>query len=271
MIYVDKINRSGNLAEKLCRDGSVVNKAYRSGELIYQRMSYSEYYTRQYLTFEALSDGAFYFNSIGSLEKTIEWSNDGVNWNEVVPSESGTLITNVSVGDKIVVRGNNDCYCEIYKQSFFRSSCLFKVSGNIMSLIYGENYYGQTAFTKEHALCSLFYGCTGLTDASNLILPATTLTNDCYRQMFEGCSSLTKAPELRIPTLVNSCYLAMFIDCTNLTYIKCLATDITAQDSTYNWVSGVSQTGIFVKSPNMSSWTTGDNGIPSGWTVIDAT
>lgn len=28
-------------------------------------------------------------------------------------------------------------------------------------------------------------------------------------------------------------------------------------------------TGTFVKNPNMTSWTTGVNGIPRGWTVVN--
>lgn len=62
----------------------------------------------------------------------------------------------------------------------------------------------------------------------------------------------------------------MFHGCTHLTSIKCLATDISRQLCTYNWTSGVSATGTFYKSANMSDWTTGYSGIPSGWTVVDA-
>ena len=29
-------------------------------------------------------------------------------------------------------------------------------------------------------------------------------------------------------------------------------------------------TGTFVKAANMNDWATGNNGIPSGWTIIDA-
>lgn len=31
----------------------------------------------------------------------------------------------------------------------------------------------------------------------------------------------------------------------------------------------VSSTGTFIKHPDMTSWTTGSNGIPSGWEVVD--
>jgi hypothetical protein len=113
----------------------------------------------------------------------------------------------------------------------------------------------------------MFRNCTSLTTAPEL--PATTLANKCYENMFEGCTSLTKAPDLSATTLVENCYDQMFYNCTNINYIKCLATDISATGCLTNWVSGVSSTGTFVKNPNMSSWTTGTNGIPSGWTVQD--
>jgi hypothetical protein len=49
-----------------------------------------------------------------------------------------------------------------------------------------------------------------------------------------------------------------------------LATDISASRCLTNWVSSVSSTGTFVKSPEMTSLPTGESGIPSGWTVVDA-
>jgi hypothetical protein len=63
----------------------------------------------------------------------------------------------------------------------------------------------------------------------------------------------------------------IFQNCTSLNSITCLATDISATDSTYNWVNGVAANGTFTKAASMSSWTTGVDGIPTGWTVEDAT
>lgn len=62
---------------------------------------------------------------------------------------------------------------------------------------------------------SMFRGCTSLTEAP--VLPATTLSNSCYRSMFNECTSLTKAPVLPATTLAESCYQDMFQDCTSLT------------------------------------------------------
>ena len=88
-------------------------------------------------------------------------------------------------------------------------------------------------------------------------------------KILSGCSSLITAPELPATTLADYCYRYMFRSCTNLNYIKCLATDISATNCISNWVERVASTGIFVKNPSMSSWETGVNGIPSGWTVQD--
>ena len=111
----------------------------------------------------------------------------------------------------------------------------------------------------------MFRGCTALTTAP--ALPATTLANDCYQNMFNGCTALTTAPTLPATTLAQGCYSSMLQGCTKLNYIKCLATDISANRCTQGWVYGVATTGTFVKDPSMESWTTGTNGIPSGWTV----
>lgn len=114
---------------------------------------------------------------------------------------------------------------------------------------------------------SMFQGCTSLRTAPEL--PATTLAIRCYYDMFNGCTSLVATPELPATTLALKGYYQMFYGCTNINAITCLATDISASDSTTNWVSGVAASGTFTKAASMESWTTGANGIPNGWTVND--
>ena len=143
---------------------------------------------------------------------------------------------------------------------------------------YNSMFYGCTSLTTAPELPAttlangcyggMFQDCTSLTTAP--ALPATTLAERCYNSMFSGCTSLTSAPELPATTLPQYCYYYMFWGCTNLNYIKCLATDISASNCTNNWVQSVAASGTFVKDPNMTGWETGSNGIPSGWTVQDA-
>ena len=78
-----------------------------------------------------------------------------------------------------------------------------------------DNSLSKTAM-PSHGFYQLFYGCNSLTDASNLILPATTLATSCYEGMFYTCTYLEKAPELPATTLAKNCYAYMFYGCTRL-------------------------------------------------------
>lgn len=128
----------------------------------------------------------------------------------------------------------------------------------------------------SYCYCGMFEGCTGLTKAPDL--PATTVEDYCYYGMFWGCTGLTKAPDLPATELLNvhGCYAYMFKDCTNLNSIKCLATSLYNSpspmftSSTKGWLEGVASNGTFTKTKWMEDWTTGADGIPSGWTVVDA-
>lgn len=109
---------------------------------------------------------------------------------------------------------------------------------------------------------NLFEGCTGLTRAP--LLPATTLASNCYSAMFQNCTSLTQAPLLPATTLAVSCYSNMFYGCSSLNEVRISATDISAFGCLSNWLSGVAATGDFycvgvVEYPN------GASGKPSGW------
>ena len=223
-------------------------------------------YSTQYLTFESLDDNnAIYLKAVSNTNVTVSASTDnGSTWTAYTSSTggSGTTIATLNTGGKVLIKGTN----EAYTNNRFNSSGQFNAYGNIMSLLYGDNFSGQTTLTDNYLFWGLFYNSTGLTSAENLIMPATTLTEGCYGYMFFNCTSLTKAPELPAATLVDDCYQYMFALCSNLNYVKCLATNISSTQSTVYWLSGVAATGTFVKDAN-TTWTTGDSGIPSGWTV----
>lgn len=116
----------------------------------------------------------------------------------------------------------------------------------------------------------MFLGCISLTGVPYNFLPATTLADNCYFNMLRECTNLIQAPELQAATLAKECYAGMFTDCHNLNYIKCLATNISASNCTGAWLANVASSGTFVKAASMTSWPTGNSGIPAGWTVQDA-
>ena len=117
--------------------------------------------------------------------------------------------------------------------------------GNCNSLLFGDEADdNDSLYGKNYAFRYLFRECATIVQVYESFLPATTLDDNCYKQIFKDYSKLN--------------------------YIKMLATDISASNCLYNWVSNVSSTGTFVKNPAMTSLPTGNSGIPNGWTVLNA-
>lgn len=132
-----------------------------------------------------------------------------------------------------------------------------------------ENFATATTLKGTNAFRHLFCDNTNLTDARSLLLPATTLADYCYENMFDGCKGLTTAPVLLATTLTDLCYYWMFYNCTNLSSVTCRATNISADNCTGSWLNGVAASGTFT-TPSSTSWSSGASGIPSGWTRVDA-
>jgi hypothetical protein len=62
----------------------------------------------------------------------------------------------------------------------------------------------------------------------------------------------------------------MFQGCTSLNYIKAMFTTTPSTTYTNNWVQGVASTGTFVKNSAATWDVRGTSGIPTGWTVENA-
>ena len=274
-----------------------ISKIYQGNTVIYEK---GGDVGKIPLTFEITGNGNIVWKaSNAAYTVTIEYSKDnGSTWTSIT-SNTGSSAPSITVvsGDIVQFRGDNVQYgtSSSNYNTFNGSTAQFKVKGNIMSLIDSTNFSTLTTLSSAYTFCNLFNLCTGLTDASELLLPATTLTkwcyfymfidcksltqapslpvttltNGCYSEMFRNCTSLTTAPELPATSLAERCYQGMFRNCDNLNYIRCLATDISARYCTSDWVSGVLSTGTFV-TPSSTAWTTGTGGIPNGWTRVDA-
>lgn len=170
-------------------------------------------YADMYTTFEALEDGTFSVKKEGS-GVDIQYSIDnGVTWAYLMNFET----VSVAAGNTVMWKSNITTDSSSGIGNFF-STCRFKAYGNTMSLIYGDDFKGKTSLNgKNEIFYGLFCKCRLLTEASNLILPATELTHECYKEMFNGCKSLTTAPELPALELAEGCYHSMFFCCTSLT------------------------------------------------------
>ena len=232
---------------------------------------YNPYEKNNYLRFTAIEDSTLSLNNNGSNTPNVEYSFDGINdWTTWDYSK-----INLPAGKTVYMRGNNpDGFSGFksiglgYKYNNFGMTGKIESHGNIMSLLYGDDFKNKLTIPVDFCFSCLFYGCSSLTTAPEL--PATTLVNGCYYRMFQGCSSLTTAPDLPATTLAESCYQRMFYGCKSLNSITMLATDISALGCLGGWVNSVSSTGTFTKASSMTSLPSGESGIPEGWTVENA-
>ena len=110
-----------------------------------------------------------------------------------------------------VITGNNRGYNWVLTGTDI--ACI----GNIENLLdYAAVESGEHPIMANYCYSFMFNGCTSLTHAPDL--PATTLAEYCCNHMFNGCTSLTHAPALPATTLADSCYSFMFNGCTSLTH-----------------------------------------------------
>ena len=142
---------------------------------------------------------------------TLEWSTDHNTWTVLAGTEEMQ-----SVNRKLYLRGKGNT--TFYDTSLSKGvqwvlSNKASCSGNIQTLLDWEN--PPASISTEHCYSDMFNGCASLTSAPEL--PATTLAQSCYLGMFNGCASLTSAPQLPATTLALKCYQNMFNGCTSLT------------------------------------------------------
>lgn len=197
-----------------------------------------------------------------------------------------------------------------------RITNVVKVGGNILSLFYGTSFTGnERSFPTSTSGChcmELFAGTsdnhnTSLVDASELIIPVTTLYTcslmgmfkycknlkyppileftafnhstyiydsfehgryyDQCASMFAGCDSLEYAPTLAAQTLDNYCYYYMFSGCDRLKQVKCLATTNINTNNSTSNWLSAVAANGIFVKDTNATWPSGANGIPSSWTV----
>ena len=277
------------------------------------------------LTLEAIEDGTIHvtFDDGLDLAKPITYTKNGVEYSGGTTNFDIT----VSAGDIVTFHSTNAALGKLvgysYKHLSIKPTNRCYIYGNIMSLIddagdfatdkiigdkyalyalfseanklendpakdillpattlteycYNELFSGCSALTKAPALPAtvlklrcyehMFWECTSLTEAS--VMSATTVDDYCCHDMFYKCTNLVKAPELLATTLAQYCYNGMFWGCSKLNYLKCLATDVSADNCLGGWLGEVSATGTLAVASGSTWAVAGTNDIPEGWTVV---
>lgn len=144
----------------------------------------------------------------------IQYSLDNEAWVDLPVGESTPTI---AAGDKVYFKAEGLTPTSSEGIGTFNIVGRCNLGGNIMSLLYGDDFVDKVYIGKEYFFYKLFYQQTSIVHAGNLVLPATTLQPNCYKNMFNGCTSLTNAPKiLPATTLAKNCYQGMFRGCTSL-------------------------------------------------------
>ena len=160
--------------------------------------------------------------STDNVTPTLEYSTDKNTWNTITfdwtfGNHTTELPVKLNTGEKMYFRNDTRKFSNLYTKFItFSSSVSSNVGGDIRTL---SNYLDVNSETKpqSYMFAKLFYNNKKIVDASNLRLSYTTLADNCYYSMFDGCTSLTTAPELPATTLADYCYIGMFYGCTSLT------------------------------------------------------
>ena len=86
------------------------------------------------------------------------------------------------------------------------------LSGNIMSLIAGDNFT-TTTVVPNYALRGLFDFGEIVTSIKNLRLPALTVGTYAYSNLFYNFTLITETPEIKATSLGDRAFLGMFSGC----------------------------------------------------------
>jgi len=170
-----------------------------------------------YLTFA--STNTFTITPRGKYwEGTLETSTDATNW-VTFTTAGATAVANGSGEYRLYIRGTGNTRIT---GSYLREGWIVNApagtvacSGNIGALLDYETVEGggYPAMGND-CFANLFRGCSALSSAPDL--PATTLPSRCYYAMFY-CTSLTNTPALPATNLAEYCYSSLFEGCTGLT------------------------------------------------------
>ena len=240
------------------------------------------------LTLVAGEDGKITvtFNGGITLENDIHYTVNGGAEQTIAKNTEGSFDITVKKGDVVqfysintslggsavaAARGMTRAVDSGTKYINIKPSMKTEIYGNVMSLLKGkDNFANADAIEANNAFYGLFAGAEKLVNSTErkLVLPATTLKEGCYENMFSGCKGIEKAPELPAPALVKDCYKEIFYDCAKLNHVACLATDISAEGSTKDWLgkAGTEATSAPVLE-TLVPMPPGSDGLPETWTA----
>ena len=243
------------------------------------------------LTILAKSAGSISFTKVSNPNAaTVSYSKNGgewttYTWNDTISLVSGDTVAFSGANTKMGKDKNN------YYHFVTPANTVIEAYGNVQSLL------NWSSGCTEYCYQSLFDSCSGIVDASGVLLPVVTLASHCYRAMFakcpnlssapiiwattaapsccwymyQDCKKLLDAPEIKCTTLANNCFGYMYTGCSNLSSINVNFTDWGSGSYTGGWVGSVKNNSSckFYKPAALPNTKNGSNYIPTNWTIVE--
>ena len=207
--WVDGVAATGNFFKGIDAKWNVVGVngvpegwTVLSFETVYFSMTNKDGYYECNITFTpaTVGDKLYYSRDFGQT------------WSEYTSTITTSYNDNIQFKGTLTANGNNGI-------GTFNVTGMFNVYGNVMSLIYGDNFLNQTALKADYNFAHLLEGCNWLGDAHELVLPSTTLRAHCYDSMFKNCSSISQLPALNAMNLAEGCYSYMYYGCESISTV----------------------------------------------------
>lgn len=252
-------------------------------------------YSKEYFTLTAIDNCSFNRKNIPSGTPDVSYSMDrGKTW--AVWSSTINVPAGKSVILKCVKPELNGSIGWIYSEGKFNTS------GNIMSIVYGDDFQLYDEVTCQRAFTEIFRTCDTIVDASNLIFPTLPGRSACdwmfassslvhapkllkhdgsnygenygsYLHMFHTCKSLITAPEIVTNLPSNSMCSQMFVNCTSLENgptIKGIRLGDEAFDKMFEGCTNLHRIGLLTKEVRIfsSGFSTWLNGVAEHGTFI---
>lgn len=204
----------------------------------------------------------------------IDISQNAKDWETIGTTSTDGLYINILPYSKLYLRAEISSWASssaLISTNTIKVNKNYSIGGNLLSLLYGEEFNGQKEFKNEsaNAFVGLFYQEDNqeayLIDASSLQLNAEIVPMGAYDSMFHFCYNLEFAPIIKGQIFGDGSCSVLFDGCSKINRIECHATNPTSQQFN-NWVQNVAPNGTFVKKRGVT-WPSGNSGIPTGWTV----
>ena len=227
-------------------------------------------YIRKYLTIQAIETGTISVNiGSGCSSMTISYSLDnGVTWidNAFTTGTAKTYTTpTISAGDRVLwkcISTDGSFSISYEKVVKFSSTMSCKMYGNIMSLIYGDNFIGKNTVADGFHTFRQNFANLKVVDAEYLIIPVKTMKPYIAIMMFDGNTNLVKGPAFVSDDIQTGVLQQAFRNNTHLASLTIIADSVSNIQS--DWARGVPTGGVLTREIG-NTFTL----LPTGWTTND--